>query len=68
MLELPCQSLNILSKNKTNVYPSIPKVFYRKVGYIGHAPCFHLEYHLEYIKMLNGAKVASLGFFKDKVC
>ena len=29
---------------------------------------FHLGYHLEYIKMLNDAKVASLGLFKGKVC
>ena len=29
---------------------------------------FHLGYHLKYIKMLNDAKVASLGFFKGKVC
>ena len=28
----------------------------------------HLGYHLEYIKMLNNARVASLGFFKGKVC
>ena len=29
---------------------------------------FNLGYHLEYINMLNDAKVASLGFFKGKVC
>ena len=28
----------------------------------------YLGHHLEYIKMLNDAKVASLGFFKGKVC
>ena len=29
---------------------------------------FHLGRHLGYIKMLNDARVASLGFFKDNVC
>ena len=29
---------------------------------------FHLGRHLGYIEMLNDAKVASLGFFKDNVC
>ena len=28
----------------------------------------HLGRHLEYIEMLNDARVASLGFFKDNVC
>ena len=28
----------------------------------------HLGRHLRYIKMLNDARVASLGFFKDNVC
>ena len=28
----------------------------------------HLGRHLGYIEMLNDARVASLGFFKDKVC
>ena len=28
----------------------------------------HLGRHLGYIEMLNDAKVASLGFFKDNVC
>ena len=31
---------------------------------IGH----HLGRHLGYIEMLNDAKVASLGFFKDNIC
>ena len=30
--------------------------------------CLHLGRHLEYIKMLNDARVASLGFFKDNIC
>ena len=29
---------------------------------------YHLGRHLGYIEMLNDARVASLGFFKDKVC
>ena len=29
---------------------------------------FHLGRHLEYIEMLNDARVASLGLFKDNVC
>ena len=29
---------------------------------------FHLGRHLGYIKTLNDARVASLGFFKDNVC
>ena len=29
---------------------------------------FHLGRHLEYIEMLNDARVASLGFFKDNIC
>ena len=29
---------------------------------------FHLGRHLGYIEMLNDARVASLGFFKDNVC
>ena len=28
----------------------------------------HLARHLEYIEMLNDARVASLGFFKDNIC
>ena len=28
----------------------------------------YLGYHLEYIKILNDARVASLGSFKGKVC
>ena len=28
----------------------------------------HLGRHLGYIEMLNDARVASLGFFKDNVC
>ena len=28
----------------------------------------HLGHHLEYIEMLNDARVASLGFFKDNIC
>ena len=28
----------------------------------------HLGRHLEYIEMLNDARVASLGFFKDVIC
>ena len=29
---------------------------------------FHLRRHLGYIEMLNDARVASLGFFKDNIC
>ena len=29
---------------------------------------FHLGRHLGYIEMLNDARVASLGYFKDNVC
>ena len=29
---------------------------------------FHLGRHLGYIEMLNDARVASLGFFKDNIC
>ena len=28
----------------------------------------HLGRHLEYIEMLNDARVASLGYFKDNIC
>ena len=30
--------------------------------------CLHLGRHLEYIRMLNDARVASLGIFMDNVC
>ena len=30
--------------------------------------CLPLGHHLEYIEMLNDARVASLGFFKDNIC
>ena len=30
--------------------------------------CLHLGCHLEYIEMLNDARVASLVFFKDNIC
>ena len=30
--------------------------------------CLHFVRHLEYIEMLNDARVASLEFFKDNVC
>ena len=30
--------------------------------------CLHLGRHLEYIEMLNDARVASLGFLKNNIC
>ena len=40
---------------------SIPHIFLTLIGH-------HLGRHLDYIEMLNGAKVASLGFFRDNIC
>ena len=40
---------------------SLSHIFYLIIG-------LHIGRHLEYVKMLNDARVASLGFFKDNIC
>ena len=60
-----------------NQIPIFIAINFRKKMSLRHFPChtifsliigLHLGRHLEYIEMLNDARVASLGFFKDNVC
>ena len=51
----------VILKNRHSNYPNWTALIFTISG-------FHLGYHLEYIKMLNDAKVESLGLFKGKVC
>ena len=39
-----------------------------RITQYSHITGVHLGRHLGYIKMLNDARVASLGFFKENVC
>ena len=48
-------------KNGFEIFFHITQFFSLIIG-------LHLGRHLGYIEMLNDARVASLGFFKDNIC
>ena len=54
------RSIQLKKENEFETYFQYHTIFSLIIG-------FHLGRHLGYIKMLNDARVASLGFFKDNV-
>ena len=54
-------SIQFKKENGFETYFPNHTIFSLKIG-------FHLGRHLGYIEMLNDARVASLGFFKDNIC
>ena len=55
------QSIQVKKEKGCETYFPYQTMFSLVIG-------FHLGRHLGYIEMLNDARVASLGFFKDNVC
>ena len=60
-IRLQLHSIQFKKENGFETYFPYHTIFSLIIG-------FHLGRHLGYIKMLNDARVASLGFFKDNVC
>ena len=60
-IRLQVHSIQFKKENVFQTYFPYHTIFSLIIGY-------HLGRHLGYIEMLNDARVASLGFFKDNVC
>ena len=60
-IRLQLHSIQFKKENGFETYFPYHTIFSLIIG-------FHLGRYLGYIEMLNDARVASLGFFKDNVC